>query len=96
MSIEFFGIGGPGQIGNVKKTQKPQADAKTEGKTEADKVQFSSVLQDVHKAQAAKKSSDSARADRVQELKAQIADGSYRPDLDKVASSLLQFMFKGK
>jgi negative regulator of flagellin synthesis FlgM len=94
MSIEFFGVGGPGQIGNVKKTQKPQADSKTEGKSEADKVQFSSVLQDVHKAQAAKQSSDSARADRVQELKAQIAEGSYKPDLNKVATSLLQFMFK--
>ena len=96
MSIEFFGVGGPGQIGNVKKTQKPQADAKTEGKPGTDQVQFSSVLQDVHKAQAAKTSSDSTRADRVQELKAQIADGSYKPDLEKVASSLLQFMFKGK
>ena len=96
MSIEFFGVGGPGQIGNVKKTQKPQADSKTEGKTGTDQVQFSSVLQDVNKAQVAKKSSDSARADRVQEIKAQIADGSYKPDLDKVASSLLQFMFKGK
>jgi negative regulator of flagellin synthesis FlgM len=96
MSIKFIGIGGPGQIGNVTKSQKPQADTKTEGKTGTDQVQFSSVLQDVHKAQNAQKSSESARAERVQELKAQIADGSYKPDLDKVATSLLQFMFKGK
>jgi negative regulator of flagellin synthesis FlgM len=96
MSVEFFGVGGPSQIGNVKKTQKPQADTKTEGKTGTDQVQFSSVLQDVHKAQAARNSSNSERADRVQELKAQIADGSYRPDLDKVASSLLQFILEGK
>jgi negative regulator of flagellin synthesis FlgM len=96
MSVEFFGVGGPSQIGNVKKTQKTQADAKTEGKTGADQVQFSSVLQDVHKAQAAKNGSNSERADRVQELKAQIADGSYRPDLDKVATSLLQFLHEGK
>jgi len=96
MSIEFFGVGGPNQIGNVKKSQKPQADTKTENKTKADQVQFSSVLQDVHKAQAAKGSSSSARADRVQELKAQIAEGSYQPDLEKVATSLLQFMFEEK
>ena len=96
MSIEFFGVGGPSQIGNVNKTQKPQADTKTEGRTGTDQVQFSSVLQDVHKAQAARNSSDSDRADRVQELKAQVADGSYSPDLDKVASSLLQFLVEGK
>jgi negative regulator of flagellin synthesis FlgM len=96
MSIEFFGVGGPNQIGNVKKTQKTPTDAKTESKTQTDQVQFSSVLQDVHKAQAAKGSSSTARADRVQELKAQIAEGSYQPDLNKVATSLLQFMFEEK
>lgn len=96
MSIEFFGIGGPSQIGNVKKTQKPQADAKTESSQTTDKVQFSSVLQDVHKAQAAKGGGNTTRAERVQELKAQIAEGSYQPDLEKVASSLLQFMFEEK
>ena len=96
MSIEFFGVGGPNQIGNVKKAQKPQADTKTETKTKTDQVQFSSVLQDVHKAQAAKGSSSTTRAERVQELKAQIAQGSYQPDLEKVATSLLQFMFEEK
>ena len=33
---------------------------------------------------------------KVQELKAQIADGSYKPDLQKVASSLLQFIVEEK
>ncbi|MDR3630066.1 MAG: flagellar biosynthesis anti-sigma factor FlgM [Desulfocapsaceae bacterium] len=95
MSIKFIGVGGLGQIGATNKTQKPQTDTKTEGQTDTDKVQFSSVLQDVHKAQAAKSTSDSARAERVQAIKAQIADGSYQPDLKKVSASLLQFMFKG-
>lgn len=95
MSIEFFGVGGPGQIGNIKKAQVSKTDKKTEtGQT--DKVQFSSVLQDVHKAKAAKGSSSSDRAERVQELKAQIAEGTYEPDLQKVASSLLQFLVEGK
>jgi len=95
MSIEFFGVGGPGQIGSIKKTQVSKTDKKTEGGP-TDKVQFSSVLQDVHKAQAAKGSSSSDRAERVQELKAQIAEGTYEPDLNKVASSLLQFLVEGK
>ncbi len=49
MSVEFFGVGGPGQIGSLKKSQKIQGDKKTEGAGE-DKVQFSSVLQDVNRA----------------------------------------------
>ena len=43
MSVEFFGIGGPGQIGSLKKTQKIQTDKKAEGAGE-DKVQFSKRL----------------------------------------------------
>jgi len=96
MSVKFIGVGGPSQIGNVKKAQETRGSSKSEGKAGTDQVQFSSVLQDVHKAQAAKGSSSAARADKVQQLKAQIADGSYQPDLDKVASSLLQFLFEEK
>lgn len=95
MSVKFFGVGGPNQIGSLKKTQQAATDKKAEGAA-ADKVEFSSVLQDVHKAQAAKQAAGSARADRIAELKAQIADGSYKPDLDKVASSLVEFLIQGK
>ncbi|KJR96326.1 MAG: hypothetical protein VR65_28640 [Desulfobulbaceae bacterium BRH_c16a] len=91
MSVEFFGVGGPGQIGNLKKPQKVQADKKTEGVGE-DKVQFSSILQDVKNAKAATATSDAERAARVQELKAQVKEGSYQPDLQKVSASLLQFL----
>ena len=94
MAIKFIGVGGPGQIGNVSKTQKPQASTKTDSKAGTDQVQFSSVLQDVHKAQATQGTSSTNRAEKVQEIKAQIADGAYQPDLNKVASSLLQFMFE--
>lgn len=95
MSVEFFGVGGPGQIGNLKKTQKVQADKKVEGAGE-DKVQFSSVLQDVNKAKATNQASDAERTERVQQLKAQIKAGSYEPDLNKVSASLLQFLVEGK
>lgn len=95
MSVEFFGVGGPGQIGGIKKTQVTKTEKKAEGMP-ADKVQFSSVLQDVHKAQTMRGASSTERAARVQELKAQIAEGTYEPDLQKVASSLLQFLVEGK
>lgn len=95
MSVEFFGVGGPHQIGSLKKTSKATSDKKAEGAT-ADKVEFSNILQNVHKAQSAKQTGGSERADRIAELKAQIAEGSYKPDLEKVASSLVEFLIQGK
>ncbi len=95
MSVEFFGVGGPGQIGNLKKSQNTQID-KNNKATGEDKVQFSSVLQDVHKAQGAMKTDDTERAERIQEIKEQIADGSYEPDLNKVSASLLQFLVEDR
>ena len=95
MSVEFFGVGGPGQISNLKKTPKVQGDKKVEGAA-LDKVQFSSVLQDVNKAKSMTQNSDAERTERVQQLKAQIKDGSYEPDLKKVSASLLQFLVEGK
>ncbi len=96
MSVEFFGVGGPGQIGDIKKAAKSQPGKKTQANQGADQVQFSSVLQDVHKANASESSMSTERAERVQELKAQVAEGSYKPDLQKVATSLLQFIIEEK
>jgi negative regulator of flagellin synthesis FlgM len=95
MSVEFFGVGGPGQISNLKKTQKAQTDKAAEG-AGGDKVQFSSVLQDVNKANASTQTGDPERAERIQQLKAQIQNGSYKPDLEKVSASLLQFLVEGR
>jgi negative regulator of flagellin synthesis FlgM len=95
MSVEFFGVGGPKQIGNLKQSQKIDGDKKTEG-VGKDSVHFSSVLQDVNKAREATESVDAQRAQRVQDLKAQIKAGSYEPDLRKVSASLLQFLAKDK
>lgn len=91
MSVEFFGIGGPGQIGGLKNTQKSSGDKKVSEGNE-DKVQFSSVLQDVNKAKGTEGTASTERAAKVQQLKAQIAEGSYEPDLQKVSASLLQFL----
>ena len=94
MSVEFLGVGGVGQIGNIKKSEKSQNTAKADGTQDGDQVQFSSVLQDVNKAQMETDNID--RAGRVAELKQQVANGSYEPDLNKVASSLLQFLMEVK
>ncbi len=96
MSVDFFGVGGPGQIGDVKKSQKNQGGKKAEGKQSPDQVQFSSVLQDVNKAKETDTTLSSERAAKVAALKAQVADGSYKPNLKKVASSLLQFIVEEK
>ena len=95
MSVEFLGVGGLGQIGSIKKSEKTQADNKTGSVQESDQVQFSSVLQDVNKAQAGG-DENTERAERVAELKQQISSGSYQPDLNKVASNLLQFLMEEK
>jgi len=95
MSVEFTGIGSPHQIGSLKKSQNAQVDKTTKTSGE-DIVQFSSVLQDVHKAQNSIKTGNSERAERIQDIKAQIADGSYEPDLKKVSASLLQFLVEGR
>ena len=95
MSVEFFGVCGPGQIGNLKKSDKTTSESKSIAGG-ADTVQFSSVLQEVNKAQATNPSASTERAEKVQELKAQIRNGSYEPDLQKVSSSLLQFLVEGR
>ncbi|BHH83398.1 flagellar biosynthesis anti-sigma factor FlgM [Desulforhopalus sp. 52FAK] len=95
MSVEFFGVGGPGQIGNLKKSDKTSSESKSVSSGE-DTVQFSSILQEVNKAQATTPNTGTERAEKLQELKAQIQDGSYEPDLNKVSSSLLQFLVEGR
>ena len=94
MSVEFFGVNNLGQIGSLKKSEGAQGAKKAGATQESDQVEFSSVLQDVNKAQAS--SEDTNRTERVAELKAQVANGSYEPDLSKVASSLLQFLMEEK
>lgn len=93
MSIDFFGVGGPPNIGGPKKPTKPQVGKPGEGK-QSDQVEFSSVLQDVQKAQSGSKAEAAARADKVRQLKEQVASGSYQPDIQKVAASLLQYLIE--
>jgi negative regulator of flagellin synthesis FlgM len=40
--------------------------------------------------------SGTARMEKVQALKEQVVSGNYRPDLRKVAASLLRFLVRGR
>jgi negative regulator of flagellin synthesis FlgM len=92
MTVEFFGVRGMGQLGGIGKTNRPGevgGTGKTAGK---EGTTFSSALEGAAAAQATSKTDMAERAAKVQALKEQVADGSYEPDLNKVASSLLKFL----
>lgn len=96
MRVKFIGVGGPNQIGAVNQNKKTEGSKGAEGVDRQDQVQFSSVLQGIGQSKAASAGNEAERAARVAELKAQVAEGSYRPDLDRVASSLLEFLMEEK
>ncbi len=83
---------GIGPIGGLNKPRKADATKTEGGKAPTDRVDFSSVLQELNKAKEATAVPDAERTEKVAALKAQVQSGSYRPDLDKVASSLLSFL----
>ena len=92
MTVEFFGVRGFGPIGPNGKISRPgeaQKPNKTGG-TEA--ASFSSTLQGANETKSVSATGETDRAARVQELKNQVANGTYEPDLNKVASSLLKFL----
>ncbi|SDZ75749.1 anti-sigma-28 factor, FlgM family [Desulfuromusa kysingii] len=82
-------------LGNINRAGQT-ASAKNAGADKVtDRVDFSSALQHASKAQEVSSSQETSRSEKVQALKAQIEDGSYKPDLNKVASSILPFILKG-
>ena len=95
MSIEFFGVGGPPNVGAAKKSPKTES-AKTAENAKSDQVEFSSVLKDVNETTENQSAEAAKRAARVEELKEQVASGSYEPDIQKVATSLLQYLVENK
>lgn len=96
MTIKIFGDQGIGPPSGVKKTQK-KPPAKEAGKPQTgDRVQFSSMLQEVSHAKGANSATNTDWSEKVRTLKEQIASGNYQPDLHKVAASLLRFLVEGK
>jgi len=85
---------GFGSLGNINRSGKAGAAKKTDSAKTTDRVDFSSVLQNAAKTQATSATQETARAEKLQALKSQIENGTYKPDLDKVASSILPFILK--
>ena len=94
MVDKINGNSGFGPLGNVSRTNKKAA-ANSASANKSDSIDFSSALQNASKAQEASATQDTARAEKIQALKAQIQDGTYKPDLEKVAASVLPFLVKG-
>jgi len=85
---------GFGPLGNINRSGKTGGAKKTADAGKTDRVDFSSALQQANKSQAASATQQTARAEKLQALKAQIENGTYKPDLEKVASSILPFILK--
>jgi negative regulator of flagellin synthesis FlgM len=81
-------------IVNVQKKPPVDASQKTTKVNDGDKVEFSTHLQQV---QSMKNpfSVNSGRQARLLEVKEQIANGTYAPDPQKVAESLLKVIMEG-
>ena len=86
---------GIGPVDALNKTRRVKTSQNDESKSVSDRVDFSSVLQEATKTKETTPVVDQARAEKLQALKAQIDSGTYQPDLEKVAESLLKFIVEG-
>ncbi|MGE4543802.1 MAG: flagellar biosynthesis anti-sigma factor FlgM [Pedobacter sp.] len=93
MTIKINGssFNGIDPLNRVKKNEKTEKGT-TAAQSGIDRVQFSSVIAETMRAKEVSATTESARAEKLQSLKEQIADGSYSPDSTKVATSLLKFL----
>ena len=83
------------QLQNLQKSGPTNSAGQAAGTGKADRVDFSQELQ---KLRNVKEGAfvDTERQARLEEVKAQIAEGSYRPEGIKVAESLLRYIVEGK
>lgn len=96
MSFKINGNQGSGPLGvtgNARQTDKART---TDGIRNDDKVSFSSMFGETQRVRPGDVPADATRMAKIDALKAQVAEGSYRPDLNRVAASLLQFIAEGK
>ncbi|MEA3466145.1 MAG: flagellar biosynthesis anti-sigma factor FlgM [Thermodesulfobacteriota bacterium] len=77
------------QAGQTKNVATPALSRPVEGLT-APLLNTPTYVQDVAETQ------ETERAGKIEELKLQVAEGSYQPDLKKVATSLLTFIAQGR
>jgi negative regulator of flagellin synthesis FlgM len=94
MVDRITGNKGFGPLSNMNRAGNAGESKKSDSAKNTDRVNFSSALQDATKVKETMSTQESARAEKIQALKAQIQNGTYQPDLEKVASSLLPFLTK--
>lgn len=89
--------GNPGvaPLAGTKSVQKTKS-SKGDQPAATDRVEFSAVLQKIGRPGEVSGTADVERAQKLAQLKAQIASGNYQPDLNKVAASLLNFILEEK
>ncbi len=92
MVDKIIGGKGFGPLDGMNRTGKRGVAAKSAETAKSDRVDFSSALQNASKTQAANTTQEASRAEKIEALKSQIENGTYKPDLDKVASSILPFI----
>ncbi len=83
------------QFENIQKKQQAERPQKTDQAREGDTVAFSKELQQVKESRS-ELSVDTDRQERLQTVKEQIANGTYSPDSQKVAESLLKYIVEGR
>jgi len=83
------------QLQNLRQGGPANAAGQAAGTGKADRVDFSKELQ---KLRNVKEGSfvDTERQAKLEEVKSQIAEGTYRPEAIKVAESLLRYIVEGK
>lgn len=92
MVERIYGGKGLGPLNETRGSQKIAADKQTGKSQRGDRVEFSDVLQQASQTGKTQGTAHAARAEKLQTLKQQIANGEYRPDLEKVAARLLKFI----
>lgn len=93
---KIYGNSGIGPIDKNRNTGRVKTSDKAGESASSDRVQFSDVLQQVNRAKETGAGADVQRAEKLQALKEQISEGTYRPDSTKVAASLLKFIARNK
>lgn len=96
MVDQIIGGKGFGPLNETRGSRKAAPKDSVEKGARSDRVEFSDVLQNASRVVKTEVTAESSRNEKVQELKQQIASGQYRPDLEKVAASLLKFIVEEK
>ncbi|WP_321366968.1 flagellar biosynthesis anti-sigma factor FlgM [uncultured Desulfuromusa sp.] len=94
MVDSITGNKGLGSLGSISRAANASGTKKAGSDKATDRVDFSSALQNASQAQETSATQETTRAEKIQALKAQIENGTYKPDLNKVASSIMPFLLQ--